>query len=95
MAALRGQRLGKIGSAEGCGEDRHAETSGFGLSSRGEVPIDDRNAASTKGDLADLETRLTEAIRDSQTEVLRAIYGYTETIQTHLKDLDRSETGLR
>jgi hypothetical protein len=57
--------------------------------------MDDHNAPSTKGDLADLETRLTEAIRDSQTEVLRAIYGYTETIQTHLKDLDRSETGIR
>ena len=57
--------------------------------------MDDRNAASTKGDLADLETRLTETIRDNQTEILRAIYGYTETIQTHLKDLDRSETGLR
>ena len=57
--------------------------------------MDDRNAPSTKGDLVDLETRLTEAIRDSQTEVLRAIYGYTETIQAHLKDLDRSETGLR
>ena len=47
---------------------------------------DDRNSPATKGDLADLRTEvksefanqkeeLIEAIRDSQTEVLKAFYG--------------------
>jgi hypothetical protein len=49
---------------------------------------DDRNAPATKGDIADLRSEmqelresLQESIRDSQTEVLRAIYGFTKSLQ--------------
>jgi Mg2+ and Co2+ transporter CorA len=49
---------------------------------------DDRNAPATKGDLADQETRivdrLTEAIRDAQTEVLKAFYGFAESNRQRL-----------
>ena len=36
------------------------------------------------GKLAALEARLVEAIHDSETRVLKAIYGYTETISTRI-----------
>ena len=49
---------------------------------------DDRNAPATKGDLADQETRivdrLPEAIRDAQTEVLKAFYGFAESNRQRL-----------
>jgi hypothetical protein len=59
----------------------------------------DSNAPATKADLAQLETRitetLTEAIRDSQTEILKAFYGFTETVQTRFKAQDDTEAGLK
>jgi hypothetical protein len=67
---------------------------------------DDRNASATKGDLAeqgallkadlaDLEARLVEVIRDAQTETLRAFYGFVETVQTRFKAQDDTEAGLK
>jgi hypothetical protein len=56
---------------------------------------DDRNAPATKGDLAELEARLTEVIRDAQTETLRAFYGFVETVQTRFKAQDDTEAGLK
>ena len=71
---------------------------------------DDRNAPATKGDLAELETRLTarskadlaesearliEVIRDAQTETLRAFYGFVESVQTRFKAQDDTEAGLK
>jgi hypothetical protein len=56
---------------------------------------DDRSHPATKGDLLDLEERidkkfdgklqdlkdeLIEAIRDNQTEVLKAFYGFSQTV---------------
>ena len=37
--------------------------------------------AQIRADLAEREDRLTEAMRDGQTELLKAFYGFVETIQ--------------
>lgn len=41
---------------------------------------EERSKPATKGDLTDLEDRLVETIRDSQTEVLKAFYGFSQTV---------------
>jgi hypothetical protein len=55
--------------------------------------------AEIKADLAELETRLTETltevVRDGQTEILKAFYGFTETVQTRFKAQDDTEAGLK
>ena len=56
---------------------------------------DDRNAPATKADLADLEARLIEVIRDTQTETLKAFYGFVESVQTRFKAQDDTEAGLK
>jgi hypothetical protein len=56
---------------------------------------DDRNAPATKGDLAELEARLIEVIRDTQTETLKAFYGFVESVQTRFKAQDDTEAGLK
>ena len=60
---------------------------------------DDRNAPATKGDLAEQETRiveaLTEIMRGSHTGILEAFYGFTESVQTRFKAQDDTETGLK
>jgi hypothetical protein len=60
---------------------------------------DDRNAPATKGDIAELETRLTETLtevmRDGQTETLKAFYGFVESVQTRFKAQDDTEAGLK
>jgi hypothetical protein len=71
---------------------------------------DDRNAPATKGDLAELEsrilarmeaaldereTRMIEAMRDGQTEILKAFYGFTATVQTRFRVQDDTEAGLK
>ena len=67
---------------------------------------DDRNAPATKGDLAEqgallkadlaeLEARLIEAIRDTQTETLKAFYGFVESVQTRFRAQDDTEAGLK
>jgi hypothetical protein len=49
------------------------------------MPKDNGHEPATKADLAALEQRLTEslteAIRDSETRLLKAFYGFTETVQ--------------
>ena len=66
----------------------------------------DRNAPATKGDLEDLELRLkgdmsglesriTENMRDMQTELLKAFYGFTESVQSRFKAQDDTEAGLK
>jgi hypothetical protein len=53
----------------------------------------------TRADLeklrAELVEQLLEAIHDSETRLLKAFYGFTETVQTRFKDADRSEAGLK
>lgn len=71
---------------------------------------DDRNSPATRGDLADLrielkneianqlasqKDELIEAIRDSQTEVLKAFYGFSQTIQERFKQADDAETAIK
>jgi hypothetical protein len=54
---------------------------------------DERSAPATKGDLIDLEERLTESMRDIQTELLKAFYGFTQTVQARFQEQD--QTGSR
>jgi len=53
----------------------------------------DRNAPATKGDLLDLRQEisglrdeLVVAIHDGQTELLRAFYGFTQTVQARFAE---------
>jgi hypothetical protein len=60
--------------------------------------MDDSNPV-TKADLHEQETRivdrLTEVIRDVQTELLKSFYGFMETVQARFKSQDDTETGLK
>jgi hypothetical protein len=67
---------------------------------------DDRNSPATRGDLANLRTELKkdladqkdeliEAICDGQTEVLKAFYGFSQTIQDRFKENDDSEAAIK
>jgi len=49
----------------------------------------------TKGDITALESRLTEAMRDMQTEVLGAFYGFSQTIQDRFKGQDGTESSIK
>jgi predicted phage-related endonuclease len=51
--------------------------------------------AEIKADLADREDRLTEVMRDVQTELLKSFYGFMETIQIRFKEQDDTEAGLK
>jgi hypothetical protein len=58
----------------------------------------DRNTPATKGDLEDLEARivdrLTEAIRDAQTEVLKAFYGFAESNRQRVTQLEGNQGAI-
>jgi hypothetical protein len=56
---------------------------------------DERNTPATKGDVLDSAASLREAIDDSKTEILRAIYGYTQTIQAQVKGVQQGEANLK
>jgi predicted phage-related endonuclease len=51
--------------------------------------------AELKADLAEREDRLTEVMRDVQTELLKSFYGFMETIQIRFKEQDDMEAGLK
>ncbi len=62
----------------------------------------DREFPATKGDISDLraemktlEGRLIEAIRDNQTEILKGIYGFTQTVQNRFQEMDQMESALK
>jgi hypothetical protein len=66
----------------------------------------DRNSPATKGDLADLEDRLTgsmreleerimESMRDIQTEMLKGFYGFTQTVSARFQEQDQTEISLK
>jgi hypothetical protein len=57
--------------------------------------MDTGQEPATKHDLGELEQRLTETIRDASTNVLRAFYGFAESTQKHLTDLDGCDGSLR
>lgn len=45
--------------------------------------------------LGEAVSRLEEAIHDSQTEILKAIYGFTESVQQRFQEMDRTEASLK
>ncbi len=51
--------------------------------------------AATKEDLVNLKDELVEAFRDSQTEILTAFYGFSQTIQDRFKENDQTEASLK
>lgn len=61
--------------------------------------MDNGHEPATKGDLVALEERLTgafsEAIHDSETRLLKAFYGFVETIQSRFREADDSEANLK
>jgi hypothetical protein len=48
-----------------------------------------------KGEMSEVEARLTEKMRDMQTELLKAFYGFTESVQSRFKAQDDTESGLK
>ena len=59
------------------------------------VMEDDRNAPATKGDLEDIEARLNERMRDMQTKLLKAFFGFAESAQARFRAEDDTEAGLK
>jgi len=68
--------------------------------------MDDLNAPATKGDLQGVVEQLRsemnhqyddlkETIRDSETRLLQAFYGYTQTTDAKLKEGEQSDIALR
>ena len=55
----------------------------------------DPSAPATKGDLLDLKDEIREAIRDSQTEVLKAFYNFAETNNKRIAQSEVNEVALR
>jgi hypothetical protein len=59
----------------------------------------DRNAPATKGDLTDsihgLEARVTEAIHDSETRLLKAFYMFAETNQKRLAEGETESAAIK
>jgi hypothetical protein len=49
----------------------------------------------TRADVEKLREELLEAIHDSETRLLKAFYGFTETVQTRFKDADGVRQGSR
>ena len=65
------------------------------------MPMDNGHEPATKADLAELGERLTErltelfteAIHDSETRLLKAFYGFAETVQTRFQAADGNMPG--
>ncbi len=51
--------------------------------------------ADLTADLTTVEQRLMEAIRDGETHLLKAFYGFTESVQARFKAADDSEANLK
>jgi phage shock protein A len=54
-----------------------------------------RSADQLRERIENLESRLEEAIRDSQTEILKSIYGFTQTVQNRFQEMDQTEATLK
>ena len=59
------------------------------------MPNGNGQEPATKADLAALEHRLAEAIHDSETRLLRAFYGFTETVQARFRAADDGEANMK
>lgn len=64
----------------------------------GQKPATQQDLAKLKQELLEAQGRLKdelqEAIHDSETNLLKAIYAYAEAAQRHFADLDRSDGSL-
>lgn len=54
-----------------------------------------RTADQLRERIENVETCLEEAIHDSQTEILKAIYGFTEGLQQRFQEMDQTEASLK
>ncbi len=57
--------------------------------------MDDRNAPATKGDIADSEDRVMERLRDIETKLLNAFYGYAKSNDKRVLETEGNEAVLR
>ena len=57
--------------------------------------MDDRNAPATKGDIADSEDRVKERLRDIETKLLNAFYGYAKSNDKRVLETEGNEAVLR
>lgn len=57
--------------------------------------MDDRNAPATKGDIADSEDRVMERLRDIETKLLNAFYGYAKSNDRRVLETEGNEAVLR
>ena len=57
--------------------------------------MDDRNAPATKGDIADSEDRVMERLRDVETKLLNAFYGYAKSNDKRVLETEGNEGVLR
>jgi hypothetical protein len=57
--------------------------------------MDNGHEPATKADLAALEQRLVEAIRDNETHLLKAFYGFTESVSARFKAADDNDANLK
>jgi hypothetical protein len=55
----------------------------------------ERNAAATKGDLADMKAEILESMRDVETKLLNAFYGYTKNNDKRILETEANESVLR
>jgi hypothetical protein len=57
--------------------------------------MDDRTAPATKGDIADSEDRVMERLRDIETKLLNAFYGYAKSNDKRVLETEGNEAVLR
>jgi hypothetical protein len=57
--------------------------------------MDGRDAPATKGDIVDSEDRVMERLRDIETKLLNAFYGYAKTNDGRVLEVEANEAGLR
>ena len=57
--------------------------------------MDNGQSPATKQDLTDMKAELLEAMHDMETRLLKGFYGYTESTQKHLNQLDREDASVR
>ena len=57
--------------------------------------MDDRNAPATKGDIAVSEDRVMERLRDLETKLLNAFYGYAKSNDKRVLETEGNEAVLR
>jgi hypothetical protein len=57
--------------------------------------MDDRTAPATKGDIADSEDRVMVRLRDIETKLLNAFYGYAKSNDKRVLETEGNEAVLR